>query len=227
MEWIAVMVAIALGLVWVVGKLYLERRSRQQRERDFANRATRELAMHQRPTVEAASLSNLVSPPSPPKSIDLSRLEDLLSQGKYEAADRETLRLLLRTAGAEQRGYLEIDDWESLSTDKLRSIDRLWQTYSDGRLGFSVQQRFYREADGEYAAVGTRAQWVSGGKWFDFDRANYTDEAPEGHLPQAVWQSVLSSFGFVGLALCMYVLFEREDWNEKDESTPHRFREGD
>ncbi|WP_083862425.1 GUN4 domain-containing protein [Baaleninema simplex] len=214
MEWIAVMVAIALGVVWITSKLYLEGRSRQKREREFARRSVDEISTSRGSTsLEKASPLTLAEPHAPPASLDFTRLEDLLSQGKYEAADRETLRLLLRSAGTEQRGYLELDDWESLAGDRLRTLDRLWQTYSDGRFGLSVQRQFYLEADGEYSAVGTRAQWVSGGKWFDLDRANYTSDAPSGHLPFAVWQSVLDSFGFVGLALCMEVLFDREDWH--------------
>ncbi|MBP0003415.1 MAG: GUN4 domain-containing protein [Cyanobacteria bacterium SBC] len=211
MEWIALLVAIAILVVWIGWKAKLNRQSRERREATFMRRSLETVVP---PENKPTPFPTTYPHPERSDTLDFTRLEDLLKDGKYEAADRETLRLLLRAGGVEQRGYLDLDDWEMLSIERLQQIDRLWATYSDGRFGFHVQRQIYRDALEEYSTLGTRVQWVSGGKWFDPDRLNYTSDAPEGHLPLAVWQSVMVSFGFVGLAMCMDVLFARDDWPE-------------
>lgn len=218
MEWIGlaiVIAAIVIGMVWKVAQNV---RVRQQRELEAKRRSLAGLSPEETPDApETPHFPTTYPPLTTPTSdtadrLDYTSLVTFLDTQKYEAADRETLSLMLRAAGAEQRGYFELEDLETLSDDVLETLDRLWLQASDGRFGFSVQRRLYSETDGEYSQLGTRVGWVSAGKWFDEESVRYHADAPEGHLPLAPWQSVLASFSFVGLALCLDVLLERDDW---------------
>lgn len=147
------------------------------------------------------------------KSDEYARLKELLTNGKYEEADRETWQLMQRISGAHQRGYFEIRDFEEFPTVALQTLDRLWIEASEGRFGLSVQKRIYREEDRQYDRLGARVGWVNSGKWLTSSDESYRPEIfPEGHLPLAMWRSQLASFGFFGLGMCLEVFLSREDF---------------
>jgi hypothetical protein len=215
MEWIGLAVAIAAIVIAILSKLAQTMRVRQQRELEAKRRSLAGLSPVDSPdTAETPHFPTTYPPPTADNTDDLdyTNLVAFLNAQKYEAADRETLSLMLRAAGAEQRGYFELADLETLCDDVLETLDRLWLQASEGRFGFSVQRRLYWDTEGEYSQLGTRVGWVTGGKWFDEESIRYHADAPEGHLPLAPWQSVLASFSFVGLALCLDVLLGRDDW---------------
>jgi hypothetical protein len=60
------------------------------------------------------------------KNIDYARLRDLLADGRWKDADLETLTVMLKAAGREQEGYLDIKSIETFPCTDLRTIDRLW-----------------------------------------------------------------------------------------------------
>jgi hypothetical protein len=102
------------------------------------------------------------------KNVDYTRLRDLL------AIDTESI--------------------EKFPCADLRTIDRLWVKYSDGRFGFSVQKRIWenvvRESIGlkpsEYYYgydFGKHVGWCVKGEWLDESELTYGENAPEGHLP--------------------------------------------
>ncbi|MFM6222650.1 MAG: GUN4 domain-containing protein, partial [Dolichospermum sp.] len=71
----------------------------------------------------------------------------------------------------------------------LRTIDKLWVKYSDGRFGFSVQKRIYQGLGGTrkyneeiWDKFGDKVGWRKGGSWLCMD-ITYDKKAPEGHLP--------------------------------------------
>lgn len=147
------------------------------------------------------------------KSDEYARLRELLENGQYEDADRETWQLMQRISGVHQRGYFEIRDFEDFPTLALQTLDRLWLEASKGRLGLSVQKRIYREEDRQYDRLGARVGWVDSGKWLTSGERIYRpDILPEGHLPLAMWRAQLASFGFFGLGMCLEVFLSREDF---------------
>lgn len=220
MGWIVLAIAMVLVGTWILQKVLQNRKARKRREIEFERIALAGLSPEPFPI--AANVEPSASEPSasePPEETltDDTRLRSLLQEGKYEAADRETLSLMLRAVGAEQRGYFEIEDFETLPPDVLLRLDRLWLEFSDGRFGFSTQRRLYYAVEGEYSKLGTRVGWTTGGQWFEGDGMPQLADAPEGHLPAAPWQVILVSFGFMGLAMCLDVLFERDDWEDNPE----------
>ncbi|HEY9834405.1 MAG TPA: protein kinase, partial [Stenomitos sp.] len=59
---------------------------------------------------------------------DFSSLQELLANGKWQQADKETAALMLKASGRE--GWLRVGDIEAFPMQELRTIDRLWREYS-------------------------------------------------------------------------------------------------
>ncbi|NEQ26286.1 MAG: GUN4 domain-containing protein [Microcoleus sp. SIO2G3] len=99
------------------------------------------------------------------RGVDYTKLRDLLASGQWKEADQETLAVMLKAAGRE--GYLDAESIEKFPCTDLRTIDRLWVKYSDGRFGFSVQKRIWESVGGQpgesdyviYQKFGYRVDW--------------------------------------------------------------------
>lgn len=76
---------------------------------------------------------------------DLKKLEKFLKAKQWEAADRETTRLILAATdtSTDLLGNLEPRLVKRLPCADLQAIDQLWVKYSGGRFGFSVQKRIF------------------------------------------------------------------------------------
>ncbi|MGB7056318.1 MAG: TIR domain-containing protein [Geitlerinemataceae cyanobacterium] len=77
--------------------------------------------------------------------INFAYLEKLLVAEKWQEADRETKIILLKLSGKTQDEKLGVDDIRNFSCEILSTIDELWINYSDGRFGFSVQNRIWHK----------------------------------------------------------------------------------
>ena len=145
--------------------------------------------------------SSIPSLPPPPRTmepevelrsetnVDYTLLRDLLADGKWKEADKETFAVMLKAVGRE--GCLDINSMETFPCADLRMIDRLWVKYSGGRFGFSVQKRIWESVGGKpgeydieiYKKFGDRVGWREEGKWLDYSDITFSQYAPEGHLP--------------------------------------------
>jgi len=148
--------------------------------------------------------------PPPPKvklisavGVDYTQLQNLLADGKWEDADSETFRVILKAA--KQKGtYLDKDLIGNLPCDDLGTINQLWLNYSNGHFGFSVQKQIWLECGGkiDYATeekLGDRLGLFVNNKWFDPSSIIYSIDAPPGHLPARwVWEVRGGSFWVVG-----------------------------
>ena len=119
-------------------------------------------------------------------------LKDHLANGRWQKADETTFKVMLEVAGQTQQGYLDEDDIKQFPCEELRTIDRLWVKFSNGRFGFSVQKKIYIEAgnkpDGEYykkeyLEFCDRVGWRENGKWLSYSELTFTTSAKGGHLP--------------------------------------------
>jgi hypothetical protein len=138
--------------------------------------------------------------------MNYSKLRDFLKAGKWKEADEETLRVMLAVAKREKEG-LGVEDIDNFPCADLRTIDKLWVKYSDGRFGFSVQKRIYqglggtREYNGEiWDKFGDKVGWRKGGYWLYYKDITFDKKAPEGtpegylpkfplkSLPIGVWR---------------------------------------
>jgi GUN4-like len=131
-------------------------------------------------------------------------LEKLLAAGKWQEADKETARMTLIIANREKEGWLRLEDISNIPCEDLRTIDKLWVTYSHGRFGFSVQNEIYTSlgARGKYdekmtLLFGDRVGWhrpnlinlnnssyqLDDTGWLDYYDLIFNLQAPRGHLP--------------------------------------------
>jgi GUN4-like len=97
---------------------------------------------------------------------------------------------MLKLSGREQEGKLQAEDCRQLSCESLSEIDQLWVKYSNGRFGFSVQQRIWQSLGGTkssgydtFKSFGDRVGWSLEGNWRSQDNLIFSLNAADGHLP--------------------------------------------
>lgn len=129
-------------------------------------------------------------------SLDCEKLKKLLELGKLKDADLETTRLLLELASREREGWLRPEDVKGFSFQSLSAIDQLWTKHSNGRFGFSVQSKIWRNLGCNSSAstftqtisenkFGQSVHWRKGSMWLSpWDSFNYDFQAPQGSLPR-------------------------------------------
>ena len=118
-------------------------------------------------------------------------LESFLSEGKWREADEETTRLMLQLGDKDEKGYLDIEDCQNFPKEELRTIDRLWLEYSEGKFGFSVQKRIYLQVGGKlndynydsYEKMSDRIGWRKNNSWLSYSDLTLNITAPQGHFP--------------------------------------------
>jgi uncharacterized protein YjbI with pentapeptide repeats len=129
---------------------------------------------------------------------DYRRLEKLLRQGKWQAADRETLAQMLVAADRQKQGWLSAQAIETFPCEDFATIDRIWLKYSDRRFGFSMQKRIWEAVGGKPGTydrqialkLGEWVGWQKNGQWYPYDRLTFTADAPVGHLPATTGNGV-------------------------------------
>jgi uncharacterized caspase-like protein len=146
--------------------------------------------------------------------IDYTQLRDLLAAGRWLEADKETTSLMLQVAGKKEQGHLDLQSLANFPCIDLCTIDALWVKYSDGRFGFSVQQRIWQSVKGNFAAdpvlalmighekvtaaetcidFANRVGWRLQDAWVDYGNLIGDEDAPMGLLPycgffESVWR---------------------------------------
>ncbi|MBE8967337.1 GUN4 domain-containing protein [Nostocales cyanobacterium LEGE 12452] len=123
-------------------------------------------------------------------NIDYSKLQNLLTQYKWQEADIETTRLMLQVMGKNDWNEVYKEDILNFSCQAFHKIDRLWQQYSHGYFGFSVQQSIWNEIGGQIdyeteKRLGDRLGWRKEGNWLNYDQLTFklSPTTPMGHLP--------------------------------------------
>jgi GUN4-like len=77
--------------------------------------------------------------------ISYQKLEDQLKNSQWQAANQETWNLLCIILHKKQGTPLIAEDMEQIPCSVLNIIDKLWHKYSNGKFGFGVQSRIYKE----------------------------------------------------------------------------------
>ena len=103
---------------------------------------------------------------------DFHKLDQLLSKERWQEADQETAKLMLKCANKE-RDFLDQDDCHNFPQEELRIMDQLWLKYSQDRFGFSVQKKIWVELGGKldgysssetYCKLEDKVGWSRDGK---------------------------------------------------------------
>ncbi|MGL5065059.1 MAG: GUN4 N-terminal ARM-like repeat domain-containing protein [Microcoleus sp.] len=119
-------------------------------------------------------------------NIDYTPLQQLLTLQEFQEADRLTLDKLCELAGgtAQQRKWLYFTEVESLSVVDLQTINTLWQVYSEGKFGFSVQREIWLGSGKNWEKLWPLIGWKKGNNWTRYPQEFIWDlSAPRGHLP--------------------------------------------
>ncbi len=126
---------------------------------------------------------------------DYSQLENLLKAGNFKAADIETRRVMLLISHRQQDEWIDLKSLEQFPCADLRTIDQLWIKYSDGKFGFSAQQRIWKEAKYNYVKFSDRVGWRVNNNWLEYDQLSFDLKSPTGQLPVATSKS---TYGYIG-----------------------------
>ncbi|MFB2935670.1 GUN4 domain-containing protein [Aerosakkonemataceae cyanobacterium BLCC-F154] len=154
------------------------------------------------------------------KGVDYQKLRDLLKAVNWREADLETARVMLKVAGRQKEGWLDEEHIENFPCTDLRTIDRLWVKYSNGKFGFSVQKRIWESVGGKTVEwdyeiakkFGDRVGWYMNEKddWKWYTGLTFSLNASSGHLPFAwigvhgIWSGFsVIDIGLNGLDLCL------------------------
>ncbi|NET72532.1 MAG: hypothetical protein F6K62_16870 [Sphaerospermopsis sp. SIO1G2] len=127
------------------------------------------------------------------KNLDYTQLRELLAQKKWQEADLETNKLMLKVIGKHDWDEVYQEDIDNFPCQDIQIIDQLWEQYSYGYFGFSIQQTIWKEMGGQKdyetaKKLGNRLGWRKEGKWLDYEALTFqlTPMTPMGHLP-AKW----------------------------------------
>jgi serine/threonine protein kinase len=148
--------------------------------------------------------------------MDYINLRNLLAAKKWQEADEETQRVMLKVAGREEAEWLDRESIHKFPCEDLRTIDQLWVKYSNGRFGFSVQKRIYQSLGGtrEYNSevwqkFGDRVGWRRKNEWLYYNDLTFSEKAPEAHLPWLRWGDGGVDWSWVGWGRGGVLLFSR------------------
>ncbi|MEH2058010.1 MAG: GUN4 domain-containing protein [Nostoc sp.] len=124
------------------------------------------------------------------KNIDYTQLRDFLAQHKWKEADIETTKLMLKVMSKNYWNEVYKEDIDNFSCQDLHTIDQLWEQYSYGYFGFSIQQTIWSEMGGQVdyeteKRLGDRLGWRKEGNWLDYEQLTFklSPLTPMGHLP--------------------------------------------
>jgi hypothetical protein len=127
------------------------------------------------------------------QNIDYNQLRDLLAQHNWQEADIETTKLMLKVMSKNYWNEVYKEDIDNFSCQDLHTIDQLWEEYSYGYFGFSIQQTIWSEMGGQVdyeteKRLGDRLGWRKEGNWLNYEQLTFklSPMTPMGHLP-AKW----------------------------------------
>ena len=120
------------------------------------------------------------------RDIDYQTLQELLIQQDFQQSDRLTLEKLCELAGeqAMNRQWLYFSEVDRFPVTDLHTINTLWQTYSQGKFGFSVQRELWLAQGKNFNKLWDKIGWKKGNNWTRYPNEFIWDlNAPRGHLP--------------------------------------------
>jgi hypothetical protein len=155
--WILILIVLAVVVYFVLSQSSSNNQASKSSSRTQASKASSQNYTNQ---VDYSNLEIISLDSSVSIHYNYSHLRDLLAEGKWKEADKETGRLMLAVGNLTVEKKIEDGEWTHADPDSNRlgmlhffyfpcpdlcTIDRLWLKYSNGRFGFSVQKRIMSE----------------------------------------------------------------------------------
>jgi len=147
------------------------------------------------PTSDATDVEDIIIPTNLPSDVgmDYVPLATMLATGQLAEADQFTRDALVVLAGSKKAGrnFVYFTEVKRIPSTDLATIERLWNKFSKGKFGYSVQKSKYRKAKGNFEIFCNRIGWTTTDgeverkkRWFGASEFIYdVKKAPEGHLP--------------------------------------------
>ncbi|MBK1988105.1 GUN4 domain-containing protein [Sphaerospermopsis aphanizomenoides BCCUSP55] len=133
-------------------------------------------------------------------------LDELLQARKWQEADLETAKIIYLIAQKELpntspyktylQNHFDAEHIKVLPRKDLNNINKLWLKYSNGRFGFSVQKRIWKEIIGRHDRnymtynkyeikknFADQVGWRNADECIYYSDIYYSNVAPPGHLP--------------------------------------------
>jgi len=125
--------------------------------------------------------------------MDYVPLATMLASGQLAEADQFTRDALIELAGSKDAGrnFVYWTEVKKIPSTDLATIERLWNQFSNGKFGYTVQKRKYKAAKGNFETYCKKIGWTTTDgdverkkRWFGASEFIYdVKKAPEGHLP--------------------------------------------
>ncbi|MDB9314467.1 GUN4 domain-containing protein [Spirulina sp. CS-785/01] len=167
------------------------------------NKGTREraelkellLSLNEKLDSHEPSLSGVRSQADPQKAaakpvVDFSKLQKYLEAEKWQEADWESAKIMLKAVEREKQGYLIPANLDKFPCQILEKINRFWLTASRGRFSLSYQKQLYTSLGGTrflhppiWRKFAQQMGWYAEGRWLQYDELDFSLDAPVGHLP--------------------------------------------
>lgn len=142
-----------------------------------------------------ANIDDVEIPTNLPSDVgmDYVPLATMLATGQLVEADQFTRDALIVLAGSKEKGreFVYFTEVKNIPSTDLATIERLWNKFSRGKFGYSVQKKKYRQSKEDFEVFCKKIGWLTTDgdverkkRWFGASEFIYdVKKAPEGHLP--------------------------------------------
>ncbi len=141
------------------------------------------------PTLPSRPVQPLIGKPplsvASAAEIDYTHLQTLLVAMRWQEADTETRKIMLKLANCQAQGYIDLKSMQNIPCIDLRSIDSLWLNYSNCHFGFSIQNYLWQKSEENCNRFGDLVGWRKNGVFISQSELIYNLSSPPGHLPVA------------------------------------------
>jgi GUN4-like len=114
-------------------------------------------------------------------NLDYEHLQAVMKTGDWAEANRLTSLILLTLGDRRDQGYLGVKDTAKLACGELKTVDTLWQYYTGGRSGLTMQARIWRNMSGSTAQDAKKFEGRVG--WHKNVLSANPQSAQAGHMP--------------------------------------------
>lgn len=153
--------------------------------------------------------------------MDYVPLATMLATGQLAEADQFTRDALIVLAGSKEKGrdFVYFTEVKRIPSTDLATIERLWNKFSGGKFGYSVQKKKFRQSKGDFETFCQKIGWNTKDgeverkkRWFGASEFIYdVKKAPEGHLPLT---SALRGTSLIK-ELMAHPVWDNDDWKKE------------
>ena len=128
---------------------------------------------------------------------------------------------MIELSGAKEKGrnFVYFTEVKNIPNTDLATMERLWNKFSGGKFGYSVQKKKWRQCKGDFEAFCRKIGWTTHDgeverkkRWFGASEFIYdVKKAPEGHLPLT---SALRGTSLIK-GLLSHPVWDNDDWQKE------------